>query len=338
MSRPPSTSWKEVIADGEDATFLALAERVRDLQRKNAASGVARGLHAKHHVGARATLTVKDGLPEAARQGMFATPGRFDAYVRFSNGSGRRQPDKVPDVRGIAIKVVGVPGKKVIAPLADAVTQDFLLIQSATLAFRTPEEFVAFIEAASGGQALLLPRLIGALGLFRPFGLLKELLAGLSAAPSAAYQRYHSAAPIAFGPYAAKLDLVPEQTGAAATPTRADHYAEDLTARLAAGPLRYTLRAQFFVDEEHTPLESPGVKWSEDESPFVPVAELVIDKQDLSSAEGQARSARIESLSFDPWHALREHKPLGAVMRARNHAYRLSTAERKAAGEPTSVE
>ncbi len=334
-----SKAWKETVAEGEDALFLRLAETLEALQRARAAGGrTERGLHAKSIAGARAVVTVKDDLPEPARQGLFAQPGRYDAYVRFSNGSGRRQADAVPDVRGVAIKVVGVDGQKIIPALSDARTQDFLLIQSAALPFRSPEEFVAFIVAASGGQALLLPRLIGALGLVRPFTLLRDVLASVgSAAHSAAFQRYHSAAPVAFGPYAAKLDLLPAQTGVAAKPRLPDHYATDLVERLGAGPLRYTLRAQFFVDETSTPIESSTQVWSEAASPFVPIAELELPQQSLTSDEGRARAERIETLSFDPWHAKIEHRPLGAVMRARNHAYRLSTAARGAAPEPTDV-
>jgi hypothetical protein len=49
-------------------------------------------------------------------------------------------------------------------------------------------------------------------------------------------------------------------------------------------------------------------------------------------------SEYVAALSFDPWHALEEHRPLGNVMRARNHAYRLSTQERSAAPEPDGSE
>jgi len=42
----------------------------------------------------------------------------------------------------------------------------------------------------------------------------------------------------------------------------------------------------------------------------------------------------IEGFSFDPWHALVEHRPLGNVMRARNMAYRASTQARAAVPEP----
>jgi hypothetical protein len=62
-----------------------------------------------------------------------------------------------------------------------------------------------------------------------------------------------------------------------------------------------------------------------------------LPKQDVSSAEGKKLSERIESLSFDPWHALVELRPLGNMMRARNVAYRESTMERQAAPEPTDT-
>jgi hypothetical protein len=68
------------------------------------------------------------------------------------------------------------------------------------------------------------------------------------------------------------------------------------------------------------------------------VARLIIEQQDVASERGRAVAAFVEKLAFDPWHALVEHRPLGAMMRARNHAYRLSTAERGAAAEPDGSE
>jgi hypothetical protein len=64
----------------------------------------------------------------------------------------------------------------------------------------------------------------------------------------------------------------------------------------------------------------------------------VIERQDVASERGRSIASFVEKLSFDPWHALVEHRPLGAMMRARNHAYRLSTAERGAAPEPDGSE
>ena len=45
---------------------------------------------------------------------------------------------------------------------------------------------------------------------------------------------------------------------------------------------------------------------------------IVIPRQDLLSGE---RDRFCENLSFNPWHCLPEHKPLGAVNRARKRIY-----------------
>src|SRR4051812_32872565 len=109
----PRTDWKETIAPDEKARFEEYGRLIAELQRKSAKDGkLDRGLHAKGHVGARARLIVLPDLPEPYRAGIFAAPGEYDAWVRFSNGVGRRQHDRKGDVRGMAVKVLGVPGKK----------------------------------------------------------------------------------------------------------------------------------------------------------------------------------------------------------------------------------
>lgn len=334
----PSTEWTENVAEGEDAQLVALAEELRAIQMARAArAGAARGLHAKGHVGARATLTIADDLPPHARHGLFARAATYPALVRFSNGAGHHQHDRVGDVRGIAVKVLGVPGKKVIPGLEDARTQDFLLIQSTSTPFRNAREFVALVAAATGSPLLLLPRFAARVGLGRAISLVRALLADINAPfPTFAGRRMYSGAAIRVGPYAARYALLPSgETNA--TPLGAD-LASDLAARLAVGPLAWDLALQFFVDERSTPIEDASAEWKESDAPFVRVARLELPAQDVLGEEGKRRTARIETLSFDPWHALVEHRPLGHVMRARNHAYRLSTQARGAAPEPDGDE
>ena len=64
---------------------------------------------------------------------------------------------------------------------------------------------------------------------------------------------------------------------------------------------------------------------------------FIVPKQDIRSPRGEALEAQVETLSFDPWHAVPELRPLGAIMRARSVAYRASVIERGAAPEPDSV-
>ena len=103
--------------------------------------------------------------PESGAGGRVREPGqRWPVYARFSNGSSAHQPDKAPDVRGFALKLVGVPGKKIIAGLEQEATQDFLFIDQPAIAFRNPDEFMTFVRAAKDGPLKLLPRLIAGFG------------------------------------------------------------------------------------------------------------------------------------------------------------------------------
>ena len=97
----PSTSWAEKVDPSEGGRFERLAEQLRDLQRARAKGGAAaRALHAKASLGVEAELQVLGNLPPHARQGLFAEPATYRAYVRFSNGAGVRQPDKTPACAG----------------------------------------------------------------------------------------------------------------------------------------------------------------------------------------------------------------------------------------------
>jgi Catalase len=338
---PPGTDWKETIPDGEAAQLEAFAEELRALQKKRARGGpAARALHAKGQAGVEAEFEVLADLPEHARVGLFATPGKHRAYVRFSNGMGIRQSDRRPDVRGIAIKVLGVPGRKIIPGLEDATTQDFLLIGQAATPFRDAAEFVWFVRAAAS-PALFLPRILVRHGPIGGVRLLRRLLAGIATpVTSVATLRYYSALPIRFGAYAVHYALGPrasEEPGA--KPGKTPGYlTEELAARLARGPVAYDFRVQFFVDDARTPIEDASREWKEADAPFVTVARLTLPRQDLGSARGRRIAEYVEKLAFDPWHAPADFHPLGNMMRARNHAYRLSTMERGAAPEPDGSE
>jgi hypothetical protein len=335
----PSTQWKETIPEGEAAVFEGYAEALRAMQRGVAAGGKpSRALHAKGF-GATAEFTVLPDLPPHASHGLFAAPATYGAYVRYSNGAGARQPDRKGDVRGIAIKVVGVEGKKIIPGLENRKTQDLLMIRTPALPFRDAHEFVKVLTAVSN-PLLLLPRVIGRLGLARTLGLLPKLAKSVgSPMLSVATTRYFSAAAVGCGPYAMRYALVPRATDIPAKPgTSADYLRDELAARLKRGPVAYDVQLQFYVDAVKTPIEDFSVEWLEADAPPVTVARLTLGQQDLESARGQRVGEFIEALSFDPWHALEAHRPLGNVMRARNPAYRVSTKERAAAAEPDGSE
>ena len=332
------TTWKETIAPGEEARFNGYATELRDLARRRAAGAPSeRVLHLKAHVGAVGRLIVGE-LPPELRVGPFAQPREYPLYVRFSNGTFARQHDGIPDIRGVALKLVGVAGKKLIPGLESKLTQDFLVIQTPSVATGNPDDFMALVRAASKGKGpLLLPRLILGLGLGGTLAVVRGLK-NMPKVSSMATGTFYSAVPIRFGEQAVKVGLFPlaaaEPGAPAAGPGK---LRDDLLARLKAGPVEYSLRVQFFRDESATPIEDGSVRWPEDRSPFREVGRVVIPKQDPESPRGKEIEALVERLSFDPWHAVEELRPLGAIQRARSAAYRESTIERKAADEPETV-
>lgn len=335
----PSSSWSESIPDGEAAEHEALAARLVALQRRRATQNpLGRTLHYKAHGAPTGWLEVLPDLPAWARVGIFAKPSRHDVVVRFSNGNGAPLKDNAPDARGMAVKVLGVPGKKLIPGMEDATTQDFLGILNPTMPLATPAEFVALVEASAGSPLLLLPKIIGIVGLGRTGPTLKKLQAGLSRpVPSMCEMTWQTPVPIRWGEMAVKYSFVPVHSRAPASPVDAkdpDRLRSDLTARLLADEVVFELRIQPFVDAQRTPIEDPTVLWDESVSPWVPVARLRLPKQDLASAEAERIAAEVEKMSFDPWHAPVEFRPLGAINRARAVAYRESVKSRGCAPEP----
>ncbi|MBK7861407.1 MAG: catalase [Archangiaceae bacterium] len=331
----PSTDWKEVVSPGEEARFLGYAEYLRDLQRKRRPND--RGLHVKANLGLEAELVVDQNLPEIARHGLGAKPGKYRAYVRFSNGGAMRAHDKANDLRGFAVKVVGVEGKKVIPGLENARTQDFLCINHPSTAVRDADEFLAIVRAMQS-PLLLVPKLVGSVGLGRAFSIVKRAAGELgSKITSGATTSYYSAAPLSWGPYAVKVSFQAraKPEAGAKQGDSFDFLGEELTQRVKHGPVVYDFRIQHYLDPQSTPLEAHDVEW---QAPWLTIGTLTIPQQDAASPRGRKVVSFVEAASFDPWHALVEHRPLGNMMRARNHAYRLSTEERKAAPEPDGSE
>ena len=245
----PSTDWKENIPPDEAAQLEALAEKIHALQLKATASTpAARALHAKGNAGVDGEFTVLGDLPAEARVGIFAQPGSFRAYVRYSNGAGRHQSDKRGDVRGVAVKLLGVPGKKLIPGLESAATQDFLMIRTPSQPFRNADEFVWLVNAAQS-PALLPLKLLGHFGMGRGFRMLKQLLGGLSlATPSVATAAYFSALPIRWGAHAVRYSLAPEVEAApgAGADGSSDYFHQELAKRLAAEPGELSLPCAVF--------------------------------------------------------------------------------------------
>jgi len=347
-SASPSTAWEEHPEPDEQKLFEDFANRFITLQQKDVSQEtngpLLRGFHAKLHAGVLAEFHVLADLPAHARFGVFSEPRIFPAVVRFSNGKPKPGSDKRPEPRGIAIKLLGVSGPKLLTPMGkeDAQTQDFLATShSLTGTVRNMRQFIAFVEAQQQ-NALTLPftlaRRVG-------FGEARRILVAfvrtvvLSRVSSMATEHYAGTAPIKMGPYAVKFMVRPPEGTEQPAPRRRtpDFLRDELADRLRKGDVLFDFVVQFYVDDKRTPIEDTAVRWEPEIAPFIKVAQLRIPSCDLDKEEVAEQSRKIDELSFSPWHATEDHRPLGNVMRARRVAYRISSKLRGGCPEPTSL-
>jgi hypothetical protein len=87
---------------------------------------------------------------------------------------------------------------------------------------------------------------------------------------------------------------------------------------LSRGPVEFDFMVQLQTDPPRMPIENASVIWSERRSPPVTVARLRLPAQRFDTPEQHAFA---RTLSFQPWHCVAEHRPLGNQNRARRTIY-----------------
>jgi hypothetical protein len=324
----PSTEWRERIAPDEEERYAGFAARFQALQeRKSKRWGPGRALHRKQLAAAHGTLEVLNGLPEFASHGLFAVAHDYEVWVRLSNGGLDRAADKVPDIRGFALRVFGVRGNSALG--GPATSQDFTLINQEAFAFAGSTEFIDFVMAAAEGNAALFKYIFqryGVLGAPRQIGRMLKVVGRPFS--GFATETLFSTLPMANGPFAVRVRLVPSETNGSPAPDARGDWAADFARRLRERPLHWDLQLQYFASEATTPIEDASVNWN---TPYTTVARLMLPRQDLASEEAQALAGKVEGGTIDPWQALAEHRPLGDVQRARKVVYFASQQGRGAA-------
>ncbi len=225
------------------------------------------------------------------------------------------------DVRGVAIKLLDVPGNKLLEGSEDATTHDFLLVSSDVFVARSVAEFDGLVRALTG------PRWKAPLYLVSHPSVAGRVLAALEHHASPAEIRYFSMVPYLFGTAAVKYSLTPVErtTSPLPDPATPNYLRERLKARLAERGIRFEFAVQLRSDPTRMPIEDATVRWSEREAPFRKVATLEIPAQDFDTPERQRFA---ENLSYNPWRCLPEHRPLGGISRARRQVYRALSAYR----------
>lgn len=302
-----------------------------------------RSVHAKSFGLLRGTVQVLPDLPPALAQGLFASPETYDLVARFSTPPSEQLDDRVSLPRAVALKVLGVQGQR-LPGSEGATTQDFLMVDGPVFAAKNAKDFLRQVkllatttDKAEGGKRMLSVLLRGANAVLNAVGVESTAVQAMGG-----HEQVHplgatffTQVPLRYGQHIAKLSLAPVSN--TLTPLidaplgdnlakHPDGLREAIVQFFAANAAEWELRAQLNTDLQKMPIEDASAQWSEEESPYLPVARIRIASQ---SAWHDQRSPSIEDrLSFNPWHGLEAHRPLGGVMRARREVYPSSVAFR----------
>jgi hypothetical protein len=354
----PFSPSVEVKKHDEDGVFDEIAATMRGISAifNDRARHAYRPVHAKSHGLLKGMLHVYPDLPLPYAQGLFASPSDYGVIMRFSTNPGDILPDSISTPRGLAVKVLGIEDAPMVPEHAGQTTQDFVLVNGPVFGVSDSAGFLKQLQllAKHAGDSQSLKQFVsttartaesavevfgGESALLKQFGHPETNLLGES---------YYSQVPLRYGNCIAKISVQPfseslkELTGQDVE--IGDTYSalrDTVVHFFRQHGAEWEIRVQLCTDLSRMPVEDVSVEWPEKESPYVPVARIVIPAQDAYSP---ARRVYFdEVLSFNPWHAMADHQPLGNVMRARRKAYLAASQYRHAMNgremvEPGSVE
>jgi hypothetical protein len=346
----------EVPEEGEAQTIAGLTEAMHNIAATvDKDTGHAhRGVHAKSHGLLRGELQVLDNLPPDYSQGLFGHPGgAWPVVLRLSTTPGDVLDDKVSTPRGMALKIIGVPGQRLADGIGD-VTQDFVMVNGPTFQSPTAKQFLGSVkllaattDKAPGLKKALSSALRGAEKVVEAVGGESATLKGLGGHPETHIlgETFFTVAPILYGRHMAKLSLVPvspELQALKDQPVDLDHKPNGLRAAvvdfISSRSAEWELRVQLCTDLAEMPIEDASVEWT---APWVAVARLKAEPQ-----AGWTHGLSVlvdDGMQFNPWHCLAAHRPIGSIMRVRRAVYAASArfrAERNGAplAEPHNLD
>ncbi|MCJ8160397.1 catalase family protein [Acinetobacter zhairhuonensis] len=312
-------SLSESLYPNEAATAKQIANSIEMSIRKQYATDLAlRDAHPKAHGCVRAEFQINDTLPPTLAQGVFIPGKTYPTWIRFSNASSNaKQADIKKDARGMAIKLLGVSGKN----LSDepSSTQDFIMINHPVFFANDPARYLSFIQDINSDKFLKklhIPFALGAKGTWIALNTRNKISNPLQT-------RYWSMVPYQLGlgnqRQAVKYSVRACSTIVSPFPTRPN---KDFLREALRTSLQESDACMEFLVQPRTSsamsVEDSMTEWKEDQAPFYKVATIRIPKQVFDTPE---QNIFCENLSFTPWHALAEHKPLGAINRMRKVIY-----------------
>ncbi|QVW26927.1 catalase family protein [Pseudomonas hormoni] len=318
----------EQIPDGEAAmTRDVIQTAVRIVDQHRESTRYLRDAHAKAHGCVKAEVQVLPELAQDLRRGVFSEPGkRWQATMRLSNGNAYPQFDNIRDARGMAIKLLDVPGKPLLGDRQGQHEQDFVMFSHPNFFVSDVAEYRQNVAAQADGKKVMAffpgwdPRTWQVRHLF-------IALATLSPPPeSPTRTTYFSVSPYKFGEANAKFRVMPDSDSCPAytlpkqNQDLPNFLRNALTQQLSTDrvPVCFVLQIQRQDANRFMPIEDTSIEWREQDAPFETVARITLPPQDFDTP---AQNLQCDNLSFNPWFGLEAHRPIGGINRLRKAVY-----------------
>jgi hypothetical protein len=296
-----------------------IAAFTRQMEALWTAGHFERGGNTKTHGVVRAQFIVNDDLPEQLRHGLFAQPRSYPAWVRFAGPGPYVTPD-IDDVgfMSMSIKIMGVDGPKLLDD--ERHTQDMLCVSTPTFVTPDTRANVQLQQWSYRNAAIFY------FYNFHRSHVLDSIMQFLwtKTQTSPLESEYFSCVPYLLGEgQAMKYSFHSRRTARTRVPRLPlrppDNYLRDaMVSALATEDVEFDICLQVQTDPFRMPIEDAAVLWPTKLSPRVPAAVLRIPQQSFDSP-GQMDFAR--ALTYNPWHCIAEHRPLGNQSRARRRMY-----------------
>lgn len=360
----PESYAFEIIPEDEAEKIADIAKKTMQLQNKRAivfkeAQGgqKLRGVHPKSHGCVVGDFVINNDIAPNLQVGLFSKPGQsYKTLIRYSNASVRLSPDLENGEngsRGMAIKIFGVNGKMLVNDKG-ANNQDFLMINTPGFAFPNVQSYQRLTDALFNSSSGVDPRAAFAeapdwtdedrVNLGKTFKSLGKIKSKLVRNPLEV--QYFAAAPSSFGKdRVMKFSAEPcggekPQDSFPDTSRVSENYLNEALASTMSQDEKICIDVKIQVlsidqvkadrekiDVSGDIIEDATREWDQTDFPFIQVATItLIPPQTVDLSDSTQQDCMSES--FNPWHSLTEHQPLGGINRLRKPVYINSAGNR----------
>lgn len=307
-----------------------------------------RDAHAKGYCALKAKFEILNNIPKEYAQGLYAKSGIHDAVIRFSNGAPYISADRnLGLVQGLAIKVFDVPGKKLAPDEEDSTTFDFNLVNHPVFFCNRIEDYAyisklllelpKYSKKGAIGKAQLAFNWLTNYGSKLPT---KESLKTFKAVggfmaikpKNTLLYDFYSQGAVRHGQYMAKIRVTPTKASAKKiTRRKLDLISTEEAIRpLIINEIRkhdyqFDVQIQLCRNLKKQPIEVLTTEWMASDAPFVTVARLTIERQEVSE---DGNFEIMEHLSFTPFRCLEENRPIGNLQQSRLKSYQIASETR----------